>query len=339
MPITLIAPPHTPLDERGDLNLHLVEPMAAHLSQAGVSGVFVCGSTGEGMSLTVAERKEVAETWMGIADRYELDVIAQVGANCQRDAIELAAHASQLGVRSISAHAPCYFRPKSVDDLIDYFAPVAAAAGDLPFYFYDIPELTGVRISTSDFLRRGQHLIPTLAGVKYTNSDLAEFQECMRLQDGAYEMWWGCDEALLAGYALGVQGAVGSTYNFIAPLIHRAVAAFDAGQYDQARRLQGQVVDLVHLLAEYGYSAAAKAVMELHGLNCGPVRPPLRQLSQDKKRQLFERIRTIGFPFRGEEAIAKPHVFGKNGAPGKLHSQSHADGEPRQPEASSRAAT
>ncbi|MGI9429234.1 MAG: dihydrodipicolinate synthase family protein, partial [Bythopirellula sp.] len=139
MPISLIAPPHTPFNERGDVNLGLIEPLAAHLARSRVSGVFVCGSTGEGSSLSVGERKDVSEAWVDASSKHGLDVIVHVGTNSQREAMELAAHSADLGVRAISSFAPSYFRPQSVDDLIGFFAPIADAAGDTPFYFYDIP--------------------------------------------------------------------------------------------------------------------------------------------------------------------------------------------------------
>lgn len=304
MPIKLIAPTHTPLDESGNLNLRVVEAQARHLAGSGVSGVFLCGSTGEGMSLTCDERKEVTEAWVELAALHELDIIVQVGANCQRDAIELANHAAKLGVRGISAHAPCYFLPKSVDDLIHFFVPIAEAAGSAAFYYYDIPELTGVQLPTAEFLRRGTERLPNLAGVKYTNSDLAQFQECLLVADGRFELWFGCDEALLAGYSLGACGAVGSTYNFMAPLYHRLVAAFDAGDQPTARALQAQTVQVVRALGEYGYAAAAKAVMEWYGIDCGPVRPPLRALTAEQRREILARLKRMGFPFADSPAAA-----------------------------------
>lgn len=313
MPIDLIAPVHTPFDETGALNLNQIQPIAAHLAATGVSCVFVCGSTGEGMSLTVNERKEIADTWAEVALVHKLDVIVQVGANCQRDSMALAEHAAGLKVRSISAHAPSYFLPKSVDDLIEFFAPIAAAAEETPFYFYDIPALTGVRLPTAEFLSQGVERIPTLAGVKYTNDDLAQFQECLRHSDGRYELWFGCDEALLAGYALGARGAVGSTYNFMAPLYHKMVAAFDAGDQELARALQAKAVLTVNTLAEFGYAAAAKAVMQWHGIDCGPVRRPLRPLSRAEQKEVLTRIGAIGFPFDMDVSTALKNAANQNG--------------------------
>jgi N-acetylneuraminate lyase len=264
------------------------------------------------MSLTVDERKEIAEAWSKVASGCNLSIIAQIGSNSQPDAIALAAHAARLGVNAISAHAPCYFRPSSVDELIEYFVPIADAAGDTPFYFYDIPEMTGVRIPTANFLRKGKRRIPSLAGVKYSNNDLAGLQECLNLEAGAFEVWWGCDEAVVASYALGAKGAVGSTYNLIAPLIHGAIAAFDAGNHDTAREIQLSVVQFVRALSEFGFLAAAKGMMELYGMDCGPVRSPLRRLSEPEMEKAVRYARSFGLPF--QNTLRSPNVVSTNGS-------------------------
>lgn len=302
------------MDAQCNINFDLIEPMAAHLSRSGVAAAFVCGSTGEGMSLTITERKKLTEAWMIHGSAHGLDVIAQIGTNSQREAIELAEHAASLGVSAISAHAPCYFKPTSIATLIDYFVPIAQAAGDTPFYFYDIPALTGVRIATVDFIREGKNRIPSLRGVKFTNNDLIQFQECLRHAGGAFEVWWGCDEAIVAGYALGVKGAVGTTFNFMAPLVHRAIAAFDAGDHDHARQIQFKVIELIRTASGYGFLAAAKAMMSLHGLDCGPVRSPHRRLADQEERALLDAFSAIGFPGEVHSAISAPHVFSKDSA-------------------------
>lgn len=292
MPIKLIAAPHTPLNARGDLNLDVVRQQADHFVATGVSGVFVAGSTGEGHSLCVEERMAVTQQWASVGKQLGLTVIIQVGHNSQRDSIRLAAHAAEAGADAISAMAPCYFKPASVGDLIDFLAPIANAAGSLPFYFYDIPSMTGVSISSAELLRRGEQL-PTLAGVKFTNNDLMQFQECLQFDGGRYEIWFGCDEALLAAYALGARGAVGSTYNFAAPLYHQAVAAWDAGDLEAARTLQLQSIQLIRACQKYGYMAAAKSVMSMLGIDCGPVRSPLTNLSPQQFSELRETITSM----------------------------------------------
>lgn len=297
MPISLVAPPPTPFDEKGNIKLTQIDKLAAHLRRSGVTGVFLCGSTGEGMSLSIGERKEISEAWSEVAPAHELKTIAQIGANSQRDAIELARHAAGLELDAVSAHAPCYFRPKTVDQLISFFAPIANSAGDTPFYFYDIPQLTGVDLPTDVFLRHATQQIPTLAGVKFTNPNLALLQKCLREENGRYKVFFGCDEALVAGYCLGARSAIGSTYNFMAPVAHRIIQAFDGGNFEVALSLQSKIVETVDILAEYGYLGAAKVVMEFFDIDCGVVREPLESLNRKQKDKIIQRLTAIGFPF------------------------------------------
>lgn len=186
MTVKLIAPPHTPFDSKGKLCLNIVEAQADHFVRTGVSGVFVCGTTGEGASLTMGERKDLLARWVEVSKPRRLEVIAQIGTSCQQESIELAIHAAESEVSAISALAPFYFKPKSTSDLIDYLEPITKSVGNLPFYFYDIPSLTGVSVSTLDFLRKSDRVLPTLAGVKFTKNDMAQFLECIQFENGRY---------------------------------------------------------------------------------------------------------------------------------------------------------
>ncbi|MGV3485790.1 MAG: dihydrodipicolinate synthase family protein, partial [Planctomycetaceae bacterium] len=158
---------------------------------------------------------------------------------------------------------------------------------------YDIPSMTGVTLASAELLRRSGKHLPSLAGIKFTNHDLMQFQECIQFEGGRYEIWFGCDEALLAGYSLGAKGAVGSTYNFAAPLYHQLIAAWDAGDQDRARALQAQSVQLIRCCQKFGYMAAAKAVMGMLGVDCGPVRPPLANLSSSQRDELRQTISSL----------------------------------------------
>lgn len=275
----IIAAPHTPFDREGALQLSTVPRQATHLAESGVDGVFVAGTTGECSSLTGDERMALADAWCRIARDVDLDVIIQVGHTCQADAKRQAVHAQECGADAIAAYAPSYFKPETVDDLIDFLAPVAEAAADLPFYYYDIPGMTHVALPMKAFLERAKPRIPNLVGLKYSNSDAVQLQECVQLDQGDFELLFGCDEALLAGIALGARGAVGSTYNFAAPLYRRMLAALEAGDYQAARVLQYQSVEIVRTLQQYGFLAASKVALQLVGIDCGPVRPPLPNLS------------------------------------------------------------
>jgi N-acetylneuraminate lyase len=284
----LIAAPHTPLRPDGSLNPDAISAQAQLLRESGVSGVFIAGSTGESLSLTAAERLTLAERWTACVGG-SLPVIVHVGHNSLPDAQALARQAAEVGATAIAAMAPCYFRPTQLDDLIAFCAAIAGAAPALPFYYYDIPTMTNVPIATAQFLSRGRERIPTLHGVKFTNNDLPTLQECLALD--SFDVLFGYDEMLLAGLALGVRGAVGATYNFAAPLYQRLLTAFDSGDWATARHAQRQSVVLIRTLQEFGFSRASKAMMQLLGVDCGPVRSPLRPMTGPEVRELYRRLR------------------------------------------------
>jgi N-acetylneuraminate lyase len=292
----LIAAPFTAFHADGEVNLNLIEKQAESLHRNGVQGVFVCGTTGEGHSLTVAERIEIAQRWVEVAAK-DLKIIIHVGHNAIAECKTLASHTQQIGVCGIGVMAPFFFKPQSVAELVTFCQEVAGAAPELPFYYYHIPCMTGVNFPMISFLETAADQIPNLAGIKYTYEDLMDFEQCLRFENGRFDMLFGRDEMLLSALALGTRGAVGSTYNFAAPLYPEMIQAFDAGDWDKARNLQHKAVELIQLLAKVSpaFLPAAKAVMKLLGIDCGPVRPPLSNLTQEQLNTLQEKLQKIGF--------------------------------------------
>lgn len=290
----LIAATHTPMKEDGSLNLAVVEKQAAHLLANKITAAFICGSTGEAHSLSLDERKQMTRRWSEVVQGTALKLVVHVGHNSLPEAQSLAADAARHGAHAISALAPNYFKPATVADLVDFCAEVAAAAPQTPFYFYDISAMTGVNLSMPDFLAQGGKRIPNLAGLKFTNSDFASLQLCLAQSDGAFNILYGNDEILLAALAFGVHGAVGSTYNLIAPTFHRLIAAFHRGDLAAARAEQLKTLAFVRICASFGYLPAAKAAMGLVGIDCGPVRLPLHALAGEQKSRLFDALRATG---------------------------------------------
>jgi N-acetylneuraminate lyase len=281
-----IAPPHSPFHSDGSLNLDAVEKQAAHFEQTGIVGVFVAGTTGESQSLTVQERLDLAKRWIDVCRSTDLQVIIQVGHNCIADAKTMAAHAERSGADAIASLAPSFLKPATVDDLIACCKPVAEAAANLPFYLYDIPAMTEVRLPMTEFLQRGKEQILNLKGLKFTNPDLVQLQECLHLNDAEFDILFGCDEILLTSALLGCRGAVGSTYNFCVMHYRAMMDAFDAGDLSTARDAQFQAVKMIRCIQKYSFLPAAKAIMSFLGIDCGPVRAPLSNLSHEQISEL-----------------------------------------------------
>lgn len=291
----LVTATHTPFHADGSLNLDVVEKQASFLLERGVTAVFIGGSTGESHSLTFEERHLLAKGWMAVTKGTAMRVVVHVGGNCLADAKALAEQAEELGAAAIAALAPMYFKPKNVAVLVDTMAQIAAAAAETPFYYYDIPSMTGVNLPVLDFLSQAKERIPNLAGVKFTNPDLLSYQYCLRADDGAWDLPFGCDEHMLGALAMGARGAVGSGFNFAAPIYTRLLQAFARNDFAAAREEQFRGVQLISLFSRHGYLGAAKAAMEMLGVPVGPARLPNLTLNAEQKDQLRGELEALGF--------------------------------------------
>jgi N-acetylneuraminate lyase len=290
----LVAATHTPFNSSGEMNLAVVEKQAEHLIRNGVNTAFIAGSTGESHSLTLDERLALSKRWGEVIKRTPLRLIVHVGSNCLSDARTLAAQAKQVGASAIAALSPSYFKPATLDLLIACCADIAGAAAELPFYFYDIPVLTGVQCSMPDFLAQAGERIPSLAGIKFTNLDLMSYQRCLHVKDGGFDIPWGVDETFLAAMALGAKAAVGSSFNFGAAIYHRMMDAHSKGQLAEAQAEQFKSVQLITLLAKYGYMPAAKALMGILGVEVGPARLPHPNLKLSQVAELQNELEQSG---------------------------------------------
>lgn len=270
----LIAAPFAPFDAAGAVAPAVVAPYAAWLHARGVAGAFVNGTTGEGCSLSLDERRLLAEAWVAAAPAG-FRVIVHVGALALPDARALAAHAQRIGAAAVAAVAPSFFKPDAAA-LAQWCAAVAAAAPALPFYYYHIPAMTGVQLRVRELLPLLLAGIPNLGGIKFTHEDLLDYGRCLSLHGQRLECAYGRDEALLAALALGAPSAVGSTYNLWPGLYRALIAAFARGDQAEARRLQEEARARIDVLIAHGGLPAMKAAMvAISGIDCGPCRLPL----------------------------------------------------------------
>ncbi|MBI5768057.1 MAG: dihydrodipicolinate synthase family protein [Verrucomicrobia bacterium] len=290
----LIAATFTPFHADGSVNYRRIKPVIDAVIAQGASGLYVCGSTGEGPLLSTAERLRVAEESVRAA-RDRVPVVIQVGHNSIEEARGIAAHAQRIGASAISATPPGYFKPDSLGNFIECIAHIAGGAPKLPFYYYHIPVLSGVRFDMVDFLRQGGPRLPTLRGIKFSDSLLYEMLACIEFDGGKYDILFGIDEMLLGGLAFGARGAVGSTYNFAAPLYRKIITAFESGDLAEARRLQSLSAEMVRIIVGNGGRGGLKATMEFVGADCGHSRLPTVTTSAKQRATMKRELKGIGF--------------------------------------------
>jgi len=294
-PITGLVPAvFTPLKSDCSLNLALVPRIVEHLVNNAIGGLYVCGSTGEGPLLTLEERRAVATAYIEAA-AGRIPVMVQVGHESTREAAALARHAANAGATAISAVPPVYFKPASVPVLVDTMKEIAGAVPELPFYYYHIPALSAVALDMERFLELAKDVIPNLAGIKFSSPRLDELQACRNFEGGRFDILFGVDEMLLCGLASGAKGAVGSTYNFLAPLYNEIIRCYDEKKTEEAEALQAQVTALVRVMIAHRGLPAIKTCMKLIGLDCGPTRLPLQTLDEKETAALKEDLERLGF--------------------------------------------
>ncbi|HCY42050.1 MAG TPA: dihydrodipicolinate synthetase [Prolixibacteraceae bacterium] len=273
----LIAAPFTPMDSKGEILYDQISVYYDFLGKNKIVGAFINGSTGEGVSLTQKEKMKTVEAWTAKSkEKKTVKIISLVGGTSYKECIENAQHSAENGIDAIALLAPYYFKPAGAKQLAEFCALVAEAVPQTPVYFYHIPVLSGCYVNMIDFLQEAAPIIPNLVGIKYTHEDFMDFLSCIHFMDGKFDMMWGRDENMLSALALGSRSAVGSTFNYAAPLYYQMIDAFDNNDLPKARKLQQMSIDMIRLLGKYGGIATGKAYMKYVGLDMGQFRLPVK---------------------------------------------------------------
>ncbi|MBN2153417.1 MAG: dihydrodipicolinate synthase family protein [Candidatus Lokiarchaeota archaeon] len=293
----LVAAAFSTLRNDGSLNLTVIPEYADFLKSRNVVGVFVNGSSGEGFSLATEERMDVADAWVEASRRVGIKAIVHVGHTSAAEERRMAVHAREIGASGFASIGPIYYKAKAADRLVGWCAQTAAAAPDLPYYYYNIPRMSGNVVNMAEFIALAGTKIPNFVGIKFSDpNDFPGLLFCQRFDNSRFDIMHGQDESLLSALATGVTSAIGSTYSFAAPIYNKIIAHFNSGDMDEAREYQLVSVKLVAALAGTGdFFSACKAVMRWLGLDLGPVRPPLGDLSGAALAGLKEQLEAIKF--------------------------------------------
>lgn len=288
----LTAAAFTPMKSDASPDIDRIPGLVEHLVRDDVSALYVLGSTGEGVSLTLHERQRTAAAFVHAA-AGRVPVVVHVGHNSLQEAQTLARHAQQIGASAISAVPPCYFRPDTTRSLVDCLATITAGAPDLPFYYYHIPAMTGVELDLNGFLRLASRQLPSLVGVKFSDTRLHAVSACAYTEE--YDFLCGVDEMLLSAWMTGMRGAVGTTYNFAAPLYNRLIDSCEQGRTEEARLNQVRASTMINVILKTCGRPGFKAVMGLIGQDCGPHRLPHSTATPAQISELHQALETIGF--------------------------------------------
>ncbi|XP_066481808.1 N-acetylneuraminate lyase isoform X2 [Tiliqua scincoides] len=272
-----------PLESLREINFSVIGQYVDYLiNEQGVRSIFVNGTTGEGLSLSIQERKQLAEEWI-TKGKDKLDhVIIHVGALSLPESKGLAKHAAETGADGIAVIAPSFFKQVTKGALVAFLKEVASEAPGVPFYYYHIPRLTGIKICAEELFDGMKEHIPTFQGVKFSDTDLLDFGRCVR-NNGQFVLLYGVDEQLLSALIMGATGAIGSTYNYLGKVNNLMLKAFANGDHFTAQKYQFCIQEFLSFVIAQGFGVPQiKAVMTLiSGIPMGPPRLPLSSASED----------------------------------------------------------
>jgi N-acetylneuraminate lyase len=277
----------TPLDKDGRFVPAVFERLLARLYGAGVHGVYVCGTTGEGMLLPPAQRQRIVETAVASTPRGR-HVIVHVGAASVEDALLLSSHAAKAGAHAISSLPPLSGQ-FGFPEVFRYYEALARA-GDLPLLVYYFPDLTPA-VSSAEQLESLCGL-PNVFGVKFTDFDLYRMSLLARPDRCLFN---GRDEVLAAGLLMGADGGIGTFYNLVPELFVQIYTAAVGGRWEEARVAQQRVNALISITLQFPLFPAVKQILAWSGLDCGTCLPPRAPLTLEQQRSLQERLVEAGF--------------------------------------------
>jgi N-acetylneuraminate lyase len=276
----------TPLEQDGALHVRSFERLLERMYQAGSTGVYVCGQTGEGLQLPRETRKQAAEVAVRNTPAGKHALI-HIGAASTAEAVDLARHASRCGAHGISSLPPG--SAYAFDEVKAYYQAIAAAA-DVPVLVYFFPEFSRSISSTEQILELCS--IPGVVGLKYTDFDL--YRMSLVSLTGSV-IFNGRDEIFAAGLLMGAHGGIGSFYNLIPELFVETFEHSQEGRWAEARETQDRINKLIQAVLRFPMLASIKHLLTLSGIDCGLPMAPRRPLRQDEASRLSLALKEAGW--------------------------------------------
>ena len=266
-------------DESGEVSPERVRALTQYFIDKGVKGVYVNGSSGECIYLSVADRKLILENVMEVA-KGKLTVIAHVACNNTKDSVELAKHAESLGVDAIAAIPPIYFRLPDYS-IAKYWNDMSAAAPNTDFVIYNIPQLSGTTLTPALYAEMRKN--PRVIGVKNSSMPTQDIQIFVAEGGEDHIVFNGPDEQFISGRVIGAKAGIGGTYAVMPDLFLKLNQLIIDKDLDRAKELQHAINSVIYKMVSgrANLYAVMKEILRLNeDLDIGSVRAPLEPLSE-----------------------------------------------------------
>lgn len=277
----------TPFTESHQVNIPVLRDLVQFLLDKGVDGLFVGGTTGEGIYMPAQERKRVLETVIAQVNG-RIPVVTHVGAVASGDAVDLARHAAEHGAAGVSSILPPLYTNWTA--LQRYFELIATATPDLPLFVYLLLPNYDAAALMRELIK-----IPTLSGGKYTGPNMYEMRNIIDLRQSNWSIWSGMDEQCVYAAMMGATGAIGSTLNIMPGAFRKIRECVKSGDYTTAQDLQVRANRVIAVMIANGYQASLKEVLTILGIPCGEPYLPYLPLTDEQRKSLHAGLAETDF--------------------------------------------
>jgi dihydrodipicolinate synthase/N-acetylneuraminate lyase len=258
---------------------------------AGIHGLFLLGTIGEGPLLDPAERREAAE-YATRRNGGRVPLAIHCGAADTKTSAELAEHAVDIGADAVAAVSPFYFRYDAAA-LREHFTSIARAADPAPVYLYDNPERVGYSLSFS-MVHELVREVENIKGVKDTGDSVARVTRYVTYSDPEVEVYTGNNLIVLPALVMGAKGSVSALASAAPELFVGLYESVLKGDYERARELQLTAAELQGTLEGLPYVGGIKHLVDRRGFSCGTTRRPLPEATEDVRRTIDARLEALG---------------------------------------------
>ena len=267
----------TPFDQNGKVNCDALKQLVRWNIEKGVDGFYVGGSTAEAFLLTEEERTLV---YRAVADEVagKVNLIAHIGAISTQEAIRFGRVAKECGYDAVSAIAPFYYK-FSFDQIKKHYFDIVDAV-DMPMIVYNFPNFSGVNLTVeqvAQFFADDRFI-----GIKHTSNDFFALEQ-FKTNFPDKLVYNGFDEMFLCGLAMGADGGIGSTYNFMAEKFIQIQKLFAENRTQEAQEIQKEANRIIKALCKVGVMEGEKEVLCQLGFDFGHARAPFSQLNDEQK--------------------------------------------------------
>ncbi len=289
-PFGIVPAVVTPFDEQAEVAEEALAAILNHLIEAGVHGVFVCGSTGEYWALSPQEKQRIFEVTVATA-KGRVPVFAGTGADTTALTVTLSQQAQEARADFVSVVTPSTIRPTD-DELYEHYATIARNV-DIPLVLYNNPARTGIHIAPSVAARLAEEF-GNVVGIKDSSGDLTTTGEFIRLTPELFAVLAGRDTLIYPTLAMGGAGAIAATANIVPELVVRVYEEFRAGNLDAALEAQRRLAPLRLAFSLGTFPVVLKEAAQMIGLPAGPPRLPITPLTPQAREKLHTVLQTVG---------------------------------------------